>query len=96
MVLRSKPARLDRRGGMETTSFFAKMSFTPESVLTTTLTQELLRSVAIALLLRNTSARGYVSLVSLDELPILRSMDEKLVRKVGSYLWARIVDSGIE
>ena len=82
MVLRSKPARLDRRGGMETTSFFAKMSFSPEAVLTTTLTLALLRSVIIALLLRNTSAWGDVSVVSSDELPIMRSMDEELVRKV--------------
>ena len=67
---------------METTSFFAKMSFTPEAVPTRTLTPALLRSVAIALLLRNTSARRDVSLFSSDELPILRSMDEELVRKV--------------
>lgn len=64
------------------TSFFAKMSLTPEAVLTTTLTLALLRSVAIALLLRNTSARRDVSLVSSDELQILRSMEEELVKQV--------------
>lgn len=64
------------------TSFFAKMSLNPEVVLTTTLTPALLRSVTITLLLRKTSARRDVSLVSSEELQILRSMEEELVRQV--------------
>ena len=78
------------------TSFFAKMSFTPEAVLTTTLTLSLLRSVAIALLLRNTSARRDVRPVSLDDEKILRSMEKEPIRQMRSYLRTRLIDSGTE
>ena len=61
LSVRSKPLRLDNRGGMEMTSFFAMTSFLPAGVWTETLTSVPERSVLRTVLFRRTSSSRNVS-----------------------------------